>query len=716
MKHTHRLSKRLEPPSGAAIETFSDLLADAGDLEDICMTALQYALETLGRKAGVLVAQTLAENEPACIAQINLPENWNEQLADSTSPLRGVVQDILETGQYVLNGMGANQPGLHSLAAAIPIHTRSGAQGVLLLCGAPCSPVEVDWLLKLSRPIGRAIRMGRASSIKLARLQARQESRDLWEILHHSASSLDMENVQRQILQGVRAMLGAEQCILVLVEGESEGQITRKVLDDTSGRIDVSVLPNFTDFANRDDPKASYGLLHECLQNGHALFVNDLAVDPRFDPSVDSLPGFQARSLLIVPLLVEGHVLGAIQALNKIRGGFDQSDQDAVTLVANLAAHMIYNLRLLKQVNSTVDGHVSDQLELLNMRSMLKALLDNLPGCLYIIDREYRLIALNASTAQRIGQDPVSLTGKTCYQALYQRTEACPDCLVAESLRKGKETVRNAIRLQRSPSDALATWEVRSYPILDCDDQIVQAILFEQDISDRRELEAAVAQSGKLVALGQLAAGVAHEINNPLTAIIANAQILQRDLPPGDDRLESVDLIALAGSRAAHVVRNLLDFARKEQAQRIRTDINENLRSALTLVQHEIISRSVTLHFVPEEPLPLVMASPDSLLGVWINLLLNAVDSVDRNQGTIVVRTWRLKEEVRVSIVDNGRGIPVERLEQIFEPFYTTKGPGRGTGLGLSVCRQVIEQHHGRISVNSQVGRGSEFIVALPIA
>jgi len=179
---------------------------------------------------------------------------------------------------------------------------------------------------------------------------------------------------------------------------------------------------------------------------------------------VDSLPGFQARSLLIVPLLVEGHVLGAIQALNKIRGGFDQSDQDAVTLVANLAAHMIYNLRLLKQVNSTVDGHVSDQLELLNMRSMLKALLDNLPGCLYIIDREYRLIALNASTAQRIGQDPVSLTGKICYQALYQRTEACPDCLVAESLRKGKETVRNAIRLQRSPSDALATWEVRSYP------------------------------------------------------------------------------------------------------------------------------------------------------------------------------------------------------------------------------------------------------------
>jgi signal transduction histidine kinase len=225
-----------------------------------------------------------------------------------------------------------------------------------------------------------------------------------------------------------------------------------------------------------------------------------------------------------------------------------------------------------------------------------------------------------------------------------------------------------------------------------------------------------LAQSGKLAALGQLAAGVAHEINNPLTAIIANAQILQRDLPPGDERLESVDLIALAGSRAAQVVRNLLDFARKEQVQRVRTNVNETLRSTLAMVQHELISRGVTLHFAPEESLPVVMAAPDSLQGVWLNLLLNAIESVEKNQGVILVKTWRLKDEVRVSVADNGRGIPAERLERIFEPFYTTKGPGRGTGLGLSLCRQVIEQHNGRISVNSQVGRGSEFIVALPIA
>jgi len=725
MKHTHRLSKRLEPPSGAAIETFSDLLADARDLEDICMTALQFSLETLGRKAGVLAAQTLADKEPACIVQINLPENWSEQLTDSASPLRCVAQDILETGHYLLNEGTDNRPSLDSLAAAVPIPTRSGAQGVLLLYGMPCSPVEVDWLLKLSRPIGRAIRMRRTNSVKSARSQARQDSREIWNILHRTATNMEAEKVQRQLLQGVRQIVGAEQCVLALLAGDGGGQITRKVLDDRLGWIDTASMSveaiaqtglDVSGNTVRDVPAASYGLLRECLQNQAALFVNDLAADPRFDPHLDSLPGFQARSLLVVPLLVEGHVLGAVQALNKRRGEFDRADQDAVTVVADLAAHAIYDRHLLKQYSSVVDNHVSDQNELLNTRSMFNALLENLPGCVYIIDREYGLIALNASTAQRIGQETVSLTGKVCYQALYQRSEACPDCLVAESLRKGKETLRSATRFQRSSADSTSTWEVRSYPILDCDDQIVQAILFEQDITDRRELEAALAQSGKLAALGQLAAGVAHEINNPLTAIIANAQILQRDLPPGDERLESVDLIALAGSRAAQVVRNLLDFARKEQVQRVRTNVNETLRSTLAMVQHELISRGVTLHFAPEESLPVVMAAPDSLQGVWLNLLLNAIESVEKNQGVILVKTWRLKDEVRVSVADNGRGIPAERLERIFEPFYTTKGPGRGTGLGLSLCRQVIEQHNGRISVNSQVGRGSEFIVALPIA
>jgi two-component system NtrC family sensor kinase len=163
------------------------------------------------------------------------------------------------------------------------------------------------------------------------------------------------------------------------------------------------------------------------------------------------------------------------------------------------------------------------------------------------------------------------------------------------------------------------------------------------------------------------------------------------------------------------MVRNLLDFARKEQGQLVLTNINDTLRSALSLIQHELMTRSISLSFDAAENLPQVMVRADSLQGVWLNLLLNAIESIERMGGMIRVSSRRVGDEVQVSIVDNGRGIPPERLERIFEPFYTTKAPGRGTGLGLSVCSRIIEQHRGRLLVQSHVGVGSQFTVILPV-
>jgi signal transduction histidine kinase len=178
---------------------------------------------------------------------------------------------------------------------------------------------------------------------------------------------------------------------------------------------------------------------------------------------------------------------------------------------------------------------------------------------------------------------------------------------------------------------------------------------------------------------------------------------------------ESVELIAQAGARATQVVRNLLDFARKEEYHLAPTDINETVRRALALVQHELLSRSISLEFEPDSGLPTIYASQDQLQGVWLNLLLNAVDAVQDGSGKIKVTTGQVGGEIRVVIADNGKGIPPERLARIFEPFYTTKAPGRGTGLGLSVCHRIVKQHEGHILVHSEVGKGSDFTVVLPI-
>jgi two-component system NtrC family sensor kinase len=304
--------------------------------------------------------------------------------------------------------------------------------------------------------------------------------------------------------------------------------------------------------------------------------------------------------------------------------------------------------------------------------------------------------------------------GEYCYKALFGRTTPCPECRV-------QETFQDAITTQRTErrwasTDESSEWDISTYPILSDDGQVTQVILSEQDVSERRRLEAILTQSEKLAAVGQLAAGVAHEINNPLTAIIANAQILHRELPPDHDLQESVDLIARAGARATQVVRNLLDFARKEEYHLGLTDLNDTVDRALELVQHEILARGIKLDFNADPKLPPILASQDHLQSVWLNLLLNAIDSLDKSPGEIVVATRWVSDEIHVSVTDNGKGIPPERLTRIFEPFYTTKKAGRGTGLGLSVTHRIVKQHGGSIRVESQVGAGSTFTVVLPLS
>jgi two-component system NtrC family sensor kinase len=308
------------------------------------------------------------------------------------------------------------------------------------------------------------------------------------------------------------------------------------------------------------------------------------------------------------------------------------------------------------------------------------------------------------------------LVGRQCYEALYGRSEPCSGCRVNETLLSSENTSRSDRRW--GAGEDPTEYEINSYPIMDESEQVVQAIILEQDVTEKRRLEGIIAQSEKLAAVGQLAAGVAHEINNPLTGVIANAQLLQRELPNDPEVQESLDLIIRAGARATQVVRNLLDFARKEQYNLADTDINETVQRALALVQHELIARSILLDFHPAKNLPLIMASSDHLQGVWTNLLLNAIDAIgsqENNQGRLTVTTKRVGGEVRVTMADNGKGIPPERLNRIFEPFYTTKAPGRGTGLGLSVCHRVIKQHGGHMLVNSTIGVGTEFTVVLPV-
>jgi len=510
----------------------------------------------------------------------------------------------------------------------------------------------------------------------------------------------DFNNMQSLLIEGINQILSAEACTVILLDETNEEWLICKSLNRDSA------------WTHQLIPREGKGLTQECLRSGQIVLENDVRNNPCVDPSSDGLSNIQIHSLLCVPLKVNGKVMGAIRVLNKLQGDFDKQDQELLSIIAIQAADALYLRSLsieLKAINVELEA---SRWDLKESNSILRALSDNLPDSVYVIYPDFRLIAVNRSRVQRTDQSSKSLVGQLCYEAFFDRSKPCSECRVNETFQNGQCTQRNERR--RNSGEEANEWEIFSYPILNETNQVIQALLLEHDITEKHRLETILMQSEKLAAVGQLAAGVAHEINNPLTAIIANAQILHRELPSNDDLQESVDLIARAGARAAQVVRNLLDFARKEEYRLGLTDLNETVERALELIQHELLARGVNLKFEPDLDLPSILASQDHLQSVWLNLLLNAMDSMDNSPGEIKVNTQQVGDEIQVSVADSGKGILPENMTRIFEPFYTTKAPGRGTGLGLSVSHRIVKQHGGHIRVESQVGLGSKFTVILP--
>lgn len=430
-------------------------------------------------------------------------------------------------------------------------------------------------------------------------------------------------------------------------------------------------------------------------------------------PEIDELEGSVLQSGFAIPLIAEGVHIGAVLLINPASAELDPKEQSWLEWNCHDLAVIIANLRYIQKLRVENASLEAFRWELLQSRNTLRAMFDSIPTSIYIIDNRYRVVAINHSRSNRINIKPSQIVGQICYEKLYGNTNPCSGCRVNETFLTGRETTRN--ERQWLDADQVYDWEISTYAILDEAGTPVQAIIFEEDVTNEKRLEANLMQSEKLAAVGQLAAGVAHEINNPLSAVIANTQLLKRDLKTDDpDVRESLDLIETAGLRASQVVRNLLGFARKEQMEFLPIDLNETINNALALTRHEIVSNSVNVELDLEEDLPTYHGSKEHLQGVWINIIMNALGSMEKNKGVIRITSRYAQDEFRISIADNGVGIPADKVSRIFEPFFTTKAPGKGTGLGLSVVHRVVKQHGGYILVDSLVGSGTKFTIVLP--
>lgn len=261
----------------------------------------------------------------------------------------------------------------------------------------------------------------------------------------------------------------------------------------------------------------------------------------------------------------------------------------------------------------------------------------------------------------------------------------------------------------------------------------------EQKVEERtkalREAQAQLVMREKMASLGHLVAGVAHEVNTPIAAVHSAADVTKRcidkiktlfkssqslqELKSGEQFKKSFEILednnnvtVIASERMANIVQSLKTFARLDEAEYQKADIHEGLDSTLILINHEIKGRISVVKDYGE--IPEINCYPNQLNQVFMNLLMNAVQAIE-NKGEITIRTYSQDGSLIVEIADNGCGIPSENISKIFDPGFTTRGVGVGTGLGLSITYNIIEKHHGDITVDSKVGEGTSFTVRLPI-
>jgi signal transduction histidine kinase len=359
------------------------------------------------------------------------------------------------------------------------------------------------------------------------------------------------------------------------------------------------------------------------------------------------------------------------------------------------------------------------RLELQREKDKLENILVGIGAGLVLVNREMRIEWMNKVAESWFGSEE-SKKGRFCASALWGDDRPCANCPTKKAFLTGEVVLADIER--QVDSEQRRCYRLTSTPIRHGDGQIVNVLELIQDITAEKALQAQLVHSGKLVAMGELASGIAHEINNPLSSIGVCveelAEIVQEDNRDGPDNGGVEECIASIKNdirRCKRITTGFLNLSRRKEAQFEPTDINQLLMNTALLTRYKARQCHTEINFYLSSNLSLIHAEPDELTQVFLNILINAMDFTTAGQSIDVYSDMADEETIIIRIVDHGRGIPQKNLGRIFNPFFTTKPPGLGTGLGLSISRRIIEQHCGKIKVESQLDLGTIVRVLLPV-
>lgn len=468
-------------------------------------------------------------------------------------------------------------------------------------------------------------------------------------------------------------------------------------------------------------------LLSDCQTEKH-LHMSPLALE------------FGLRSGMAVPMLVDGQAIGVLVVYGRSPRRFSDDQVCVLSFIANQAAVALEVIQTLEQGRQQISlleaavysaqrcteppqacqqpqsQHESSGKARAGAEAVRrKGLADSTSDGLFVIDKRGQQVAVNRAFCEMTGLARRELLGQGPPFPYWREEEAeRPESTFQESAR------------QREPASAEVTFKkkdgtcfpalVTFVPLRDQTGAVVGHIGIVRDLAEFNKAQAQLRQAARLASLGELVSGMAHELNNPLTVILALSELVQGDDKVGKRTRQDLAMIEKQAERSARLVHNVLKFARPHGKERTYVSINQLVHETLELMDSQLRVHEVELVLDLASDLPWTVVNPHQIQQVFVNVINNADQAMfeAHRRGSLAIMTRAVgRDTIRIAFTDDGPGIDEKIMAHVFEPFFTTKPLGMGTGLGLSVCREIVQEHGGRIWAESELGHGTTFFVEL---
>ena len=523
-----------------------------------------------------------------------------------------------------------------------------------------------------------------------------RETRALLEAGRAVTASLDVERTIRVIMDQARAVLGVASCGIMM--RNEQGVLTS-----------VASLDLSNDVVSNVQVREGEGITGLAVAELRPVQSADLWNDPRHRyPELTRQQGL--RSMLVAPMRVGDRAIGAILVFRHDVHEFSLAEEELLLALADQAAIAVEHARLYERLEARVADRTR---ELDQQKRFVEVVLETLPLGVFVLDAELRIVRANRAGAGALGEAP---PGKP-FPALLPP-------IGAHHVEAFLTTAMASRRLDSMEHEVAIGGEIRvlrltAAPLADA---AAHLVLLVADVTRAKQLERQMLLTERLTTAGRLAAGVAHELNNPLATIAGCAEALSARLGESGlaDRAELADfgnyltLIEEEAFRCKEITGSLLQFVREPGDRRLSADVNGVVQKTIELLSHQ--SRFANSSFVTElaPDLPMVVINEGQFRQVFLGVASNALEAME-GRGRLTIRTRAIRDELEVEFEDEGPGIPEEIVGRIFDPFFTTKPPGQGTGLGLAIAQGIVADHGGRIEVQSRPGKGSVFRISVPV-